>query len=172
MIKVKPTNRIVNSPAYPKILSQYNDILKNFGRVNNKKFYEDVIKKEIPSYALQSWYEFVKRFKTEKGLMEACPVTVENLDNKIDQENSLAVTILSNQEATAKLIQSTLNVSAEASKRLLEHPEELTDTDRKLIEIGFKAMKAQDSRIHAIKSIREDGREAAKFDRAFDNAAY
>jgi hypothetical protein len=171
MFKVTPKNRLVNSPAYPKILYSYNERMKEKGKVNDKLFYEEVVSNEVANYSLQAWYQFLHRFKTEKGLIELrCAGPKDVLDNTGDAETALVTTMLSNQEATASLIQTALNISATAAKKIAEDPSLLTEKER--LEIGLKAMKAQDSRIHAIKSIREDGREAAKFDRAFDNAAY
>jgi hypothetical protein len=168
-IKVQPNNRLVTSLAYPIILAQYNELCARDGKVNNKKFYEEVVREKIPSYSMQAWYDFVKRFKTSAGLVA---VTVSNVpvNNKEDIENETKVTMISNQEATAKLIAGILNISAEAAQKVIENPELLSTKDR--IELGLKGMKAQDSRIHAVGKLREDNREQERFDRAFDNSSF
>lgn len=168
MLKTLSTNRLTTSPAYPKILHQYNEILQNEGKVNSRKFYEDVVKKEIPNYALQTWYSFLKRFKTSGGLIEADPTPGGYPTQEIEAE--VQKTMLSNQDATVALIRGALNISALAARRIVENPELLSVKDQ--IELGLKAMKAQDSRIHAIGKVREDNREEEKFNRAFSDANY
>jgi hypothetical protein len=167
--KVQPNNRLVNSSAYPIILSQYNELLARDGKVNNKKFYEDVVREKIPSYSMQAWYDFVKRFKSSSGLVAT---TVSNLplNAKEDSEIEVKTTMLTNQEATAKLIAGILNISATAAQNIIDNPELLSTKDR--IELGLKGMKAQDSRIHAVGKLREDNREQERFDRAFDSASF
>ena len=39
--------------------------------VNAKQFYEEVILPEIPDYHIQSWYKFLRRFKTKNKLVVA-----------------------------------------------------------------------------------------------------
>lgn len=171
MLKALPTNILVNHPSYDKIMSAYNDLLKEKGKVNNKKFYETVILKEIPDYDMGSWYYFLKRFKTEAGItkeIEIVPSPTAPLSTP--PETQVAKTMLSNQEATVALISGILNISAKAAKDIIEHPELLSTKDR--LEIGMKAMKAQDSRIHAVGKLREDNREQERFDRAFSSSQF
>ncbi len=173
-MKALPNNILVNHPAYPKILDAYNTILKADGRVNNKKFWSEVILPEIPTYALQTWYSFLHRFKTQYGIAKA-EVTFNGPYNApretiAEEEKGISTTLLSNQAATVALVSSVLNISALAAKKLIEHPELMSEKDK--IELGFKVMKAQDSRIHAVGKIREDSREQEKFDRAFDSAQF
>lgn len=174
MLKARPTNTFVKHPAYAKILYQYNERLQSDGKVNNKKFYEEVITKAYPGYALQSWYSFLKRFKTEAGLPE-----VEIVNNAevppssplaASQENGLKKTLMTNQVATATFMAAALNIGAERARMILENPQLLTA--KEAVELSIKAMKAQDSRIHAVGKIREDNREEEKLARAFDGADY
>lgn len=164
-----PSNRLVNSAAYPIILSQYNDLLARQGKVNNKKFYEEIVKPAIPSYSMQAWYNFLKRFNTPSGLV-ATEVSTEAKEDKSLVEGETKVVMLTNQEATAKLIASILNISAEAALEIINDPTKLSPEKR--MELGLKAMKAQDSRIHAVGKLREDNREQERFDRAFEGANY
>ena len=171
--KALPSNRLVSSLAYPKILRMYNEILQREGRVNAKKFYEEIVSKEIHSYSMRAWYQFLKRFKTPAGIVAT---EIKDLAREINKDENRAIevgipiTILSNQAATAKLIANILNISADAAQKIIEDPTLLTTKER--IELGLKGMKAQDSRIHAVGKIREDNREQERFDRAFDAAAY
>lgn len=169
--KALPNNRLVNSPAYPIILSQYNELLTTKGRVNNKRFYEEVVSKKIRSYSLQAWYQFLHRFKTQNGLVATSVATrAETRENVSSIEGETRVAIRTNQEATANLISRILNISSDAAQKLLDNPELIPLEKR--IELGLKGMKSQDSRIHAIGKMREDNREQERFSRAFDNAAY
>lgn len=162
---------MTSSPAYQRILHEYNNRLKTDGRVNNKKFYEEIVSPAISNYSLQAWYQFVNRFKSEAGLIVAEVVSHNNgLEIKKDADAEVTKTLMTNQAATATLIQSTLNISADAARRILENPQLLTEKEK--IEIGLKAMKAQDSRIHAIGKLREDNREQEKFDRAFSDSQF
>ncbi len=169
MLLASHKNRLVSSPAYPKILHQYNERLQRDGKVNDKKFYEEVVLRDLPGYHLQSWYQFLKRFKTDHGIIPAETVKSSIVQSEA-AEVTVATTLLDNKTATANLIQAALNISAAAAQRIIENPQLLSDKER--IEIGLKAMKAQDSRIHAIGKVREESREQEKFDRAFSKGAY
>ena len=57
-------------------------------------------------------------------------------------------------------------------KKYKDAPEKLETWEKKILADSlFKAMKAQDSRIHAIGKVRDDGREEEKLNRAFEDAA-
>lgn len=166
-MKVLSTNILANHPAYGKIIATYNRMLKEEGSVNNKNFYETIVLPEIPGYKMSNWYKFLNRFKTEAGIVPVSPIAPVVIG---DSGKELAATMLSNQQATAKLIQSMLNISADAAAKIADDPSLLTAKER--AELGLKAMKAQDSRIHAVGKLREDNREQERFERAFDGAAY
>jgi hypothetical protein len=170
-VKALKNNRIVASPAYSKIIMLYNEELKETGKVNNKKFFEKHVAPEIPNYSMQSWYQFLKRFKTEVGLIAADTKPASSpVETKNSPSADLARTLLSNQQATASFIQSALNIGADRAKMILENPQLLTA--KEALDLSIKAMKAQDSRIHAIGKLREDNREQERFDRTFSEAAY
>jgi hypothetical protein len=171
-MKALSTNTLVNHTAYPKILQMYNEELQTKGRVNNKKFYEEVVRKEIPSYSMGSWYFFLKRFKQRHGIVAVEKVvdSPNSLSEKKDGETAIVSTMLSNQEATAQAIQRALNIGNDRLKQIMENPSLMTA--KEAIDLIFKAMKAQDSRIHAVGKVREDNREEEKMQRAFDNSAY
>lgn len=164
------TNILANHPAYQKLMTAYNELLKRDGKVNNKKFYEDVILPEIPEYTMTSWYHFLKRFKTEAGIV---PISVPTAHAPVaigEVGAELKRTFLSNSEATQSAIASALNLSAEALQEIIENPTLLSTEKR--AELFLKVMKAQDSRVKAVGTIRADNREQERFDRAFDNASY
>jgi len=169
MLTASHKNILVKHPAYAKILHQYNEKLKADGKVNNLKFYREVILQEIPDYNLQSWYKFLKRFKTDNGIIPAVASKVAVVEHG-EIETEVSTTLLTNQAATASAIQRALNIGNERLKQLMDNPQLMTAKDA--IDLIFKAMKAQDSRIHAVGKLREDHREQEKFDRAFDNGAY
>lgn len=173
-MKATIKNRIVNDPAYPVIIEMYNKELQEKGKVNKKRFYEEVIKKKIPSYTMSAWYQFIKRFETNVGLVA---VGVEQqLSSKQDADNGLQATLLTNEQATAKGIKAALNIGARFYNEILrkyQAGEILTKFEESCLKDAmFKAMKAQDSRIHAIGKVREDNREEQKLQKTFEDAAY
>lgn len=180
------TNKLTSHPSYNKILASYNSLLREKGKVNSKKFYQEVILKEIPDYSISSWYFFLKRFKTTIGIAPPTQVITasqrarENASKGIarlesehvptEEENQTAITIQTNQQATIAMVQSILNISAKAAQEVLENPDLISYEKR--IELGLKMMKAQDSRAKTIGAMRADNREQERFDRAMDNAAF
>ncbi len=170
MLKTSHRNKLVKHPAYQKILHQYTERLQRDGRVNNKRFYEEVILPEIPDYNMQSWYMHIKKFGTATGIIPAQVVDGSVKDITPDAERNFNNVLLSNKDATAKLVASALNISAQAAQDIIDNPSLLSAKER--LEIGLKAMKAQDSRIHAIGKVREDNREEEKLSRAFSDGAY
>jgi hypothetical protein len=167
-------NLLANHEKYGTILKEYNELFARQGHVNNKKFYLDVIKPVIPQYGLGSWYNFLKRFSCAAGLQVAYTRRLPRVPT--EEEKKLEVgfmetqtQMLSNQEATQRGIQAALNIGAARLQYLSEHPELITPKEAS--ELLFKAMKSQDSRIHAIGKVREDTREQEKFDRAFGESS-
>lgn len=169
-MKALSTNRLAVSPYYARILSEYNGLLERDGKVNNLKFYREVILPVLPKYHLQSWYQFLRRFKTTVGL--ASLQVVHQAPNTIsrDEENRLESTLLSSHIATQLGIQLALNIGAERLKELLENPQLMTTKDA--IDLLFKAMKAQDSRMSVTAKIKQQSREQVAFDKVFSSAAY
>lgn len=167
-MRASPKNILVTHRSYEKIITAYNEELKRDGKVNNLDFFRRVVEPEIPGYKSQSWYQFLKRYKTNVGIMAAfvpsAAVPVPTADE------ALATTMMTNNVATAKLVSSLLNISADAAADILANPHLITPEKR--IELGIKIMKAQDSRIHAVGKLREDTREQEKFDRAFESANF
>lgn len=166
-MKVLSTNILANHPSFKKIIATYNNILKDEGKVNNKWFYETVILKEIPDYKMSNWYKFLNRFKTEAGIVPISPAVPIIND---EETKELATTMLDNKTATSKGIALALNIATERLQQIMENPQLMTA--KEAIDLLFKAMKAQDSRIHAIGKVREDNREEEKLSRAFSDNAY
>ncbi len=169
-MKALSTNKLAASPAYSRILHEYNEILTREGKVNNFKFYREVILPVLPKYHLQSWYQFLRRFKTTIGLVAV--QVVRQSPNAIvgDGENRLENTLLSNEIASQLGIQRALNIGAERLKELLENPQLMTAKDA--IDLLFKAMKAQDSRVNAVAKIKQQSRKEIEFEKSFNDAAY
>lgn len=167
------SNRLASHLAYPKILSEYNARLARDGKVNAKKFYEEIVSKEIRDYSMSAWYQFLKRFETPQGLSvmgvkprEGSLTTSEGAP----VEDETKIIIVDNQRATADMIQRVLNISAHAAQAVLDDPDLIPYEKR--IELGLKVMKAQDSRVKAIGGMRADMRDQERFERAQDSAAY
>jgi hypothetical protein len=168
--KANCSNRLVTSPHYGRILREYREWLLRDGAVETKKFFEQVVFGLVPNYGLNAFYAFVKKFKTFDGLSQANTLAMDKppAETPSVEIDKTRLAIASNQKATANLIQIALNISADRAKHILEHPELLSNKDA--LDLGIKAMKAQDSRIHAIGKIREDNREQEKFERAFEGS--
>lgn len=170
MLKASHRNILVKHPSYQKILHLYTERLQTDGRVNNKRFFEEVIKPEIPGYNMQSWYLYIKKFGTPTGVLSAEVVDGPAREIIPDAEKKLNTVILDNKTATSKGIALALNIATERLQKIMENPQLMTA--KEAIDLLFKAMKAQDSRIHAIGKVREDNREEEKLSRAFSDNAY
>lgn len=166
-MRVLSTNILANHEAYPKILAAYNMLLKEKGRVNDKNFYETVVLKEIPEYKMSSWYKFLRKFKTEAGIV---PVHSNAPVLHGEEGQALATSMLSNHEATQRAIALALNISADALQKIIEDPTSLSPDKR--AELFLKVMKAQDGRVKALGMMRADNREQERFDRMMDSAAF
>lgn len=173
-------SRIASHPKYAVILHQYNEWLQRDGKVNSLKFFNEVIHPVFPEFHVQSWYLFVRKFKTSAGLIAAQALGQGEAAAGTNADRELQTTaraMLTNDQATQRGISTALNLGAAFLEKLWkkynETPETLTDFERRcLSDAMFKAMKAQDSRIHAIGKVREDNRQQARFDKAFEGAAF
>ncbi|MFA5792171.1 MAG: hypothetical protein WC884_04025 [Candidatus Paceibacterota bacterium] len=169
-MKTLSTNRLAGSHYYREILHEYNQQLKLSGKVNNLKFYREVILPLIPNYHIQSWYQFLHRFKAPADFVLAEARNLSIKDQLKKEKNKLHVTLLSNETATSLGIQRALNIAADRLIEIMENPQLMSAKDA--VDLLFKAMKAQDSRIHAIGKIREDNRKEDMFERVFSEVAY
>lgn len=169
-MKTISTNKLAMSPHYETILQKYNQELSQKGKVNNSKFYREVILPLIPDYYPQSWYQFLHRLKATAGSSVAQASNQKELSPPEIQENKLQNTLLSNEKATALAINRALNIAVNRLQEIEKNPQLLSHKDA--IDLFFKAMKAQDSRIHAVGKIREDSRKEDAFERAFTRNAY
>ena len=168
-------SRVAFHPKFAAIIATYNEKLKADGRVNNRKFYRDYLVPDMPDLRYDSWYEFLRKFRVAGGIVNVQPAEKDaGVINAPDEEmKSLERTFLSNEQATQRGIALMLNIGSETLEKLLSNPEELSRLSLKdRVELLTKAMKAQDSRIHAIGKVKEDGREQAKFNRLFNSAAF
>lgn len=166
IVRVIATNRLATSPFYAEIVAEYNERLKRDGRVNTRSFFKEVVSPRIPNYKENAFYKFIRKIKTAGGL---APVVGSGLDLPMTpEEEQIRNTLLSNQEATQRGVAYALNIGKKALEEILQNP---TISVEKRVELLFKAMKAQDSRIHALGKMREDSREQAKFDHAFQDAS-
>lgn len=169
MPKVLSTNRFATHPSFEKIVAAYNKQLAQFGKINDKKFWEAVIVPEIPGYSLWAFYDFLKRARTEAGIGPVHLATAPLLSTTPDGE-ALRQTMLSNADATTRALSLALNISAEALQQIIDNPESVSAEKR--AELFLKVMKAQDSRVKAIGSMRADNRDQERFEHAMGTAAY
>ena len=175
-MNVKAHSKIITSPHYGEILKEYNKVYARDGKVNNLKFYREVISRLVPEYKQRAWYDFVNKFKSVAGLMANGTGETE-LVVPGEQERELIFNFAADKIATSQGINKALNFGTVAIEKLVEkfsqNPESLTTRELlKMSDFLFKAMKAQDSRIHALGKVNEEKREDMKMQRAFDNAFY
>ncbi len=181
-MEILSKSKIITHPAYPKILQLYNEeFARTNGRLSDNRFFEEVVKREIKDTSRAAWYNLLKRVKTKSGMTIATPELLpENPPvNKLVARENLEKTLVSNEIATQNGINSALNLGLEALQTLLADPVKMsqyTPQERqelyKRSELLFKAMKSQDSRIHAIGKIKQDNRDEARFNRAFSQDGY
>ena len=170
-MKVSTKNKLGSSPHYQKILYQYNqEYERTGGKVNNLKFYRDIILPLIPSYHLQSWYQFLRRFKTNAGLVAVTVVSDGPRSIAKYEENRLEKNTVDNEVATQIGINLALNIGAKRLQEIFENPELITAKEAS--DIFFKAMKAQDSRIHALSKIQEANHKEEALQRIFNESTY
>ena len=167
MSLVHSDNKITSSKHYAGILREYNDLFAKDGKVNKKKFFETIVKPRIDIH-IRTWYGFLRNFETEVGL--AVPTNIHP-DAQVGPEIRRAIIQLKGSDiATRDGIAKALNIGSETLQDLMDHPELLTTKDK--IDLLFKAMKAQDSRVIAAAKANKERREIIKFNRAFDGATF
>jgi hypothetical protein len=155
-------------PSYAKIMGLYNDELRKAGRVSALKFFRDIVRPEIPDLPERTWSYFVQKHITDVGLPIA-PVPIA----ATPEMQAIQVTLVDNETATRQGLQAALNIGMSALGQLLNDPVALAKlSPEKRADLMFKAMKAQDSRVHAIGRMKDDKRAEEKFNRTFSGAAY
>lgn len=169
-------NRLARSEHFEEIIRLYREQFEaSGGKLNEGIFYKQHIAPRVPGFKLNSWYQFLRRFRNSDRTISLQKVNDSAKEVIIEKksETALANTILDNQTATQKGISIALTLGAQALEELLSKPELLAKlTPAQRAKFLFDAMKAQDSRIKAIRTIREDNRDQQKFDHAFSGAAY
>lgn len=163
---------IARHPMYPKILAVYREeFISNGGKMNDKRFWRTHIQPVAPNVNVLAWYRFIRKFRKESGWVASHAIATVAAGPKTTEEKKLDRAMMTNDAATQLAINSALQIGAITLSELLNDPQKLADMSVKdRTDLVFKAMKSQDSRIHAIGKLKEDNREQAKFDRAFDGA--
>lgn len=167
---VRSNNRLTTSLFYGEILKEFNVWFARDGKVNNKKFYREIVVPRVPKYSYEAFRQFIKKFETSAGLEVAFLGQLHKDTLPSLEENKVILNLRDSAVATREGIARALNIGVDALNEIIEHPEILSPKDR--AELLFKAMKAQDSRIGATAKIRADVREQAKFNKTFSRAAY
>lgn len=169
MQKTNSANRITTSKHYAEILTQYNTLYAQNGKVNKKKFWREVIVPLIPDYSYTAFQKFTLGFETQSGLL-ASQASIIPASPERQAEAALMENLKDSSLATRQGIAAALNIGVDALTELLSNPNLLAPKDR--IELLFKAMKSQDSRIMATAKVRQDNREEIAFQHIFGEAAY
>ncbi len=163
-------NRLIKSGQYSRIMRLYNLELTTKGKCNASKFYREVIQPSVPNYKLNSWLAFLKRIENDVDLVVARANAALASTSPESATMALQETMIDAATATRLGIARALNIGADALNQILDHPELMSPKDR--ADLLMKAMKAQDSRIHATAKIRQDSRQQTAFDVVFTEAAY
>lgn len=165
-------SRIAQHPNYVVILQTYNEMLQRDGRVNNLKFFRENVLPGMPEVRYDNWYAFIKKFKNAAGLLAPQHTDVTLPTAPRDAEEGVVRAMLTNDEATKRGIGLMLNIGNATLEEIAKNPELLAKMPLKeRVALLTQAMKAQDSRIHAVGKIREDNRDQARFDHAFGDSA-
>lgn len=164
---------IARHPQYAFIISKYREsFIANGGKVNEKLFWETYIRPVVANYGLTAWYQFIQKFRKQTGLIAAQVSAANQVGPKTAEEGKLVTAMMTNEAATQLGINSALTLGAKALEALLSDSEALAKmSPKERADMLFKAMKAQDSRIHAIGKLKEDNREEKKFNRVFGSGA-
>lgn len=168
MHRIIKTNRLVNSPHYTRILTEYNTRAK-LGKVNATKFFNEVVAPSIPNYSLDAFHKFLKNFKVAGELIAV--KTVESLTNNDPKAAETLMNNLSTREAATRTgLLAALNIGSKKIQEAITNPEALTFKEG--MQLFFGAMKAEDSRIVAIGKVRKDLREEELFNKVLDEGNY
>lgn len=164
---------LARHPKYSQIIQVYQgQFVAGAGRVNETKFYNEHIKPIVPGFGYKSWAAFILRFRKKSGMVASLAVKAASAAPAVTAENNLEIAIMTNDAATQIGINAALTIGARALEELLKDPVALAAmSPAARSELMFKAMKAQDSRIHAIGKLKEDNREEQKFNKTFGGAA-
>ena len=168
--RIIKTNKIVSHACYPTIVAEYNEIQKRDGKVNNAKFFMENVAPRI-GIDRATWYRHIKSFTLAAELLAPkLPIATVPRSELVAQENGLVRTLADSAQATQIGIQTALNIGSKALQELIDNPESMSREKR--INILFKAMRAQDSRIFATAAVKKDRREEKAFQKTFNDAAY
>lgn len=187
--RINPLNVLANHKACTLIISHYNRTLREDGKLNRRKFYLEVILPEIPGYTESAWYSFLRKYGDDDGFLELpkpgvlakppAPVAItgEIVEGAlgsdspaVNPDGALAQVLLENKNAISDAINLALNISADALEEIRQDPSLVPARIR--AEFFLKVMKAQDSRVKAVGTMRADNREQERFDRAQNSALY
>lgn len=165
MIAFSTQNALVRSPFYDQIIGKFNEIVTKEGKVNKTKFFNEHVAQLIPGYSKDSFYYFLKKFqKTSTSVLPGTSALTP------PNETRLMENLRDSAEATRLGIAAAINIGTDALEEILNNPQKASVLQR--VELLFKAMNAQNNRINALATLRQEKREHAKFQKTFNEAAY
>lgn len=166
----RKTDKLSSHPSYGGIMAAYNDILKRDGKVNNSDFYVQWVAPNIRNYTYSSFCRFILRFKRQADALAPQIVERMNLTDAKAPVAELKNTLVDNATATQRGIAQALNMGMKAIEDIASGNTPISVEKRAAF--LFKAMNAQNQRIHAMATIRKDNREEKQFQQSFNDAAY
>ena len=144
------------------------------GTAHANQFYEDVVFKHCPDTKRKTWLNLAiklkKSFEAKRELIainqDTELLSVDGKSNAANNPNAMVKSEL----ATLAGVKTALNIGYEALRQIRANPSILPIKDR--AELLFRAMAAQNERIKALATMKQEEREEKKFQKSFAEAAY
>ena len=167
------TNSVINHAKYQEIAALLRErIVAGGGKVNAAKFYREVIASEAPDITYKAWTHYMAKLKAIDPGFESL-ASPKTLSPAIAATVDISTIIADGRRATESGLNSMIHIGAKALESIIRDPalmERLPLKDR--IMLLPLAMKAQDSRVHAIGRMKDDRRAEEKFNRLLNNGTY
>lgn len=141
----------MDSPQWTTLVELYSNELEKNGLVNKKKFYDSKVRPLMPTISYMSFLARIRRLnkKSEPHLME-----------KISDA----------QEHTIRTLNAMLAIGEDTIRKILMDPDSVSPREK--LDMFFKAMRAQDSRMATLSRVKREDLESRLFMEKFANQAY
>lgn len=180
-------NSLAISPHHDAIMEKYYELKRQHGNVNLVTFHNECVAPYVENFPYESFRRYIRRLEkiaAEKAQEvdseeELPPEIAKDLprDQQLvavmptkDDLEKLKENILNMSDATRESLAIALNIGLSTLTDIATGKVQMSAKDR--VDLLFKAMKAQDSRVATAAKLRKDNREQAAFEREFGEAAY
>ena len=138
----------------------YETELRRNGKVMLSRFHREKVQPLIPGLSYPAFLERMKRVRKRTAQ--------KTVQKTINEESITAISEV--QEDTIRTLSNILRIGADTIRQIIEDPDSLSPKDK--LDLFFKAMKAQDSRMVTIAKVKREDREATRFMEKFAEQAY